>query len=81
MNQKEIKALQRKLDKKSLQLMGRYEKARKTHSKFLRKGLKTGNFGKQFVAARSKMENSHTTLQNHLYKSGKNRRRLTGRGY
>ena len=75
-DQRKIKALQKKLDKKSMQLMKQYERARSTHSKFLRKGLKSGKFGKLFISARRKMENAHTQLQNHLYKSGKNRRRI-----
>ena len=75
-DQKKIKALQKKLDKKSLQLMKQYERARSTYSKFLRKGLKSGKFGKSFISARTNFWNAHTRLQNHLYKSGKNRRRI-----
>ena len=82
MNQKEIKALQRKLDKKSLQLMGRYEKLRTIHGKLLRLAIKkktSRDWNKTFHAssvARRQMEMAHAQLQSHLRKSGNNRRRL-----
>jgi len=81
-SQKEIKALQKKLDKKSLQLMTQYERARKTHGKLLRSAIskkKSRDWNKTFKpssVARTKMENAHARLQAHLYKSGNNRRRL-----
>jgi len=57
----------RKHDKKSMQLMKRYEKARTTHGKLMRKSLTTGNF-KKTVPARHKMENALHNLQIHMNK-------------
>jgi len=74
-SQKEIKALQKKLDKISMQLMKRYETLRSAHSKLLRKGLKSGNF-KAEKTARTKMEKAQRLLQFQLRISGNNRRRV-----
>jgi len=80
-SQKEIKALQKKLDKISMQLMKRYETLRSAHSKLLRKGLKSGYYGKSSLVkaektARTKMEKAHSLLQFQLRLSGNNRRRI-----
>ena len=81
-SQKEIKALQKKLDKISMQLMKRYEEARSTHGKLLRSAIskkKSRDWNKTFkpsTVAQHKMEKAQRLLQAQLRISGNNRRRL-----
>lgn len=57
----------KKHDKETMRLFKRYEKARITHGKLMRKSLTTGNFNKE-LPARYKMEKALHDLKTHSIK-------------